>query len=87
MEGRNNNRLTFETIKEKYPSRFVGASDIIYNPDSNIIDSAIVKYTTDDISYEDLCLKAVEGEVYMYYTTPDEDWQLGGLQTGAWVSE
>ena len=66
--------LSFEEIKELYPHQYVGLTDIVYRPDSRVIESATVKYTLDDISYEEMCSKAIIGnEIFMVYTTADED--------------
>ena len=64
-------RLTWKEIQEKYPHQFVGIADC--QPDSDNFDTAIVKYTDKIITFEELFTKATSGEVWMKYTTPDED--------------
>ena len=64
-------RLTWEEIVAKYPHQYVGIVDC--QPDSINFDTAIVKYTDRVITFEELFMKAVAGEVWMEYTTPDED--------------
>ena len=85
--------LSFKEIKELYPHQYVGLSDIVYCPNSRAIVSATVKYTLDDISYEEMCSKAIiEKEIFMLYTTADEDCPMGGyqssvrvMQNGEWI--
>ena len=66
-------RLTIEQIRTLYPQQYVGLIDVQNKKNSNCIDSAVVKYTTKDISFDELSLKAIFGEVFMIYTTPEDD--------------
>ncbi len=63
-------RLTWEEIKKRYPHQNVGLVDCI--PDSINFETAIVKYTEKDITYDEMCSKAFDGEIFMIYTTPEE---------------
>lgn len=67
-------RLTWEQIKEKYPHQNVGLSDVEYiTPQGGAIKSAIVICTDKDIDRNDIALRAIRGELIMRYTTLDED--------------
>ena len=63
--------MTWEEIKKAYPHQNLGLIKCL--PDSNNIESAIVKYTEKEISYDNLCLMAIKGEIALRYTTIDED--------------
>ena len=69
----NNERLTWEQIKEKYPQQNVGLVDVETGENSLSVKSAVVKYTSEETSYEELCMRAMAGEIVMIYTTMDED--------------
>lgn len=73
IEGVNKSdeRLTWVQIQEKYPLQNVGLVDVEYKSDSASVRSAIVKYTSKETSYEELCMRHVAGEILMRYTTPD----------------
>lgn len=66
-------RLTWEKIKEKYPHQNVGLTDVVMEENSNIIQSAIVKYTDSDTDYNTMAQLAISGEIIVRYTTFDED--------------
>ena len=67
MSGKNiGKRMTWEEIVEKYPNQNVGLVDCY--PDSHHIQSAIVKYTEADTSYNEMIEKAFDGEIEMCYT-------------------
>lgn len=66
-------RLTWKEIKEKYPHQNVGLTDVIMEENSNIIQSAIVKYTDSDTDYNTMAQLAISGEIIVRYTTFDED--------------
>ena len=76
----NKERLTWPQIKEKYPHQNVGLVDIECGINSISVKSAIVKYTSNDTSYEELCIRTFAGEIQMMYTTLEEDDLFGGLQ-------
>ncbi len=63
-------RLTWDEIKRRYPHQNVGLIDCL--PDSLNIDSAVVKYTEKDTSYDEMCLMAFMGEIALRYTTPGD---------------
>jgi len=59
MSGKNmGKRLTWEEIVEKYPHQNVGLVDCY--PNSYNIQSAIVKYTEADTSYNDMIEKGLQ---------------------------
>lgn len=70
-------RLSWREIKEKYPHQLVGMVDC--KPSDTDIESAIVKYTDKDTSYEDLVLKAFQGEINLTHTAFDEEGGLKGV--------
>ena len=63
-------RMTCEEIVKKYPHQNVGL--VGCQPDSMNIESAIIKYTEKETSYDDLCLMAFRGEIALRYTTPED---------------
>lgn len=63
-------RLTWSEIKLRYPHQYVGLVDC--EPDSTNIDSAIVKYTGNDMTQGEMFRRAVEGEIHMRYTSPED---------------
>ena len=67
-------RLTWKEIERRYPHQNVGLIDC--QPNSNQIESAIVKYTEQDVSYDEMIEKAFSGEITMVFTTPDKCWVL-----------
>ena len=64
-------RLTWSEIKKRYPHQNVGLIDI-EQPSAGET-TAVVKYTSNDLSYSDMVHKAFAGEIHMRYTTLDED--------------
>ncbi|MEE0862860.1 MAG: hypothetical protein U0L79_07750 [Lachnospiraceae bacterium] len=68
-----NERLTWEQIKQKYPHQCVGLVDVESGINSISVKSAIVKYTEKDTPYEKLLELAMAGEIHLLYTTLDED--------------
>ena len=67
-------RLTWKEIERRYPHQNVGLIDC--QPNSTQIESAIVKYTEQDVSYDEMIEKAFSGEITMVFTTPDKCWVL-----------
>ena len=65
--------LPLEEIIELYPHQYVGLTDINNKPNSNLIKSATVKYTSKDTTFDELSLKAIKGEIFLFYTTLEED--------------
>lgn len=63
-------RMTWEEIKEAFPYQNVGLIGCM--PDSDHIESAIVKYTEKDITYNEMIEKALAGEITMTFTSLDE---------------
>ena len=64
-------KLTWEEIKEKYPSQWVGLVDVEYKEDNANIKSAVVKYT--DKPQGELTRLMLKGEIVSRYTTPDDE--------------
>lgn len=71
-------RLTWEEIVAKYPDRWLGLTEIIWEDDTNI-ESAIVKYS--DKTRNELLKIQFSGteDLYCRYTTPDNIFQIGVL--------
>lgn len=74
-----NERLTWEQIKKKYPHQSVGLVDIKHGPTEASIVSAVVKYTSQDTPYDDMVMMALRKEIVLLYTTLDEDLPMGTL--------
>ena len=55
-------RLTWNEIKNKYIGCFVGLSDVEYNNQKQIA-SAIVKYSTNNMSYSDIMMKTLSEKI------------------------
>ena len=75
----NNERLTWSQIKEKYPHKYVGLSQVEYKEDGVNIKSAIVLFTSDEKTYDEMMELHFEGKIVTIYTTPEEDMPLGSL--------
>ena len=72
-------RLTWAEIVKKYPHMNVGLVDVETGINEADIKSAVVKCTDKDMSYDDMCLAAFRGEIWMRYTTRNEDFLIGIL--------
>ena len=73
-----NERLTWNEIVEKYPDKWVGLVEIIREENSADIESAIVKYTSDTKTSDELLEMVFNNELELsIYTTPDNCCQLG----------
>lgn len=59
-------RMTWEEIQSAFPYQNVGLIECYPNKFS--IESAIVKYSEQDISYDEMVEKALEGEITMMFT-------------------
>ena len=69
----NNERLTWEQIKEKYPHQMVGLVDVELNePPKTLIKSAVVKCTSLDTTEEEISRLASTEEIFFTYTTLEE---------------
>lgn len=55
--------MTWEEIKNKYPHQYVGLIDVKYGINNATIDSAVVKYTSSDLSYNELISLYLQGEM------------------------
>ena len=71
--------LSWGQIKQRYPHQNVGLVDVDYIDDGYAFNSAVVKYTDNDTSYDELCSLAMEGKILLLYTTADEDDLVGVL--------
>ncbi len=67
-------RMTWAEIKRRYPHQNVGLVDIHEEPDG--VTSAIVKYAEENTSRGEMFKRAINGEIHMRYTTPDEDCEI-----------
>jgi len=66
-------RLTWDEIQQKYPHQNVGLVDVEYtNGYGSAIRRAIVVCTDKEIDRDEIAWKAINGELVMRYTTPDE---------------
>lgn len=71
-------RLTWKEIQDRYPDRWVGLTEVEYEPDNDAtIRSAVVKFN--DKSKSELTRMQIQsrGEILGRYTTPDHVFQLG----------
>lgn len=74
-------RLTWSEIVNKYPFHYVGLVDVDHGKFPLGVESAVVKYTDIDTSYDDLTLKAFRGEIFLLYTTPSTNFVEGRIMT------
>ena len=75
-------RLSWNEIKELYPSQHVGLVDVIFEDEDQMnIKSAIVKYTDKDMSDGQLMLLAKKGEIIRRYTSLEQSKLLLGALT------
>lgn len=73
-----NERLTWNEIVEQYPDTWVGLKDIIREENSADIASAIVMYTSNTKTSDELLEMVFNNELELsIYTTPDNVFQLG----------
>lgn len=63
-------RLTWQEIKEKYPNQNVGLIECY--PNKYKIESAIVKYSDENSSYDEMLILAYKGEITMRFTSLDK---------------
>lgn len=70
-------RLTWRQIKERYPHRYVGLVDIEEDGNPISVKNAVVKFTDEDTSYDELVRMAACGKIMLRYTTADEDEMMG----------
>ena len=71
-------RLTWKEIQTQYPDQWVGIVDAEFsNPVT--ISAGIVKYTEQDMSRDEMILRAARGEMHAEYTTPDKYASVGAL--------
>ena len=77
----NTQRMTWEEIKERYPHRQVGLTDVVWvNNDNTNIESAIVKCTDADMSLDEMADLIIKGILQtIAYTTPEDESEVGTL--------
>lgn len=73
-----NSRLSWTEIKNRYPHRYVGLSDVEYGINKATVKSAIVACTSDERNYEEMLELYLENKILLRYTTLDED-ELEGV--------
>jgi len=73
-----NERLSWTEIVKKYPHQYVGLTEVEKYPGSITTKSAVVSYTSKETSYTQLLEMAMQGEITLHYTTPEEN-SLGGI--------
>ncbi len=71
-------RETWDSIVAKYPNQWVGLIDVKFK-NGLAIDSAIVKYTENDMTSNQMALETMRGNIVARYTTPDEGNPIGAL--------
>ena len=67
-------RMTWAEIKKAYPKQVVGLVEC--QPEKGGWKTAVVKYTDATTSYDDMCEKAFDGEIFMISTAIGEDNRL-----------
>lgn len=66
-------RLTWDEIVKKYPSRWIGLTDVEWEaPNNPNVLSAVVKYTDKDMG-ELIDMQFHDDNLYSVYTTPDDE--------------
>lgn len=55
-------KLTWNEIKNKYMGCFVGLSDVEFDNKNHIV-SAIVKYSTNSMSYSEIMMKSLSEDI------------------------
>lgn len=69
-------RLTWAEIVRRYPHQNVGLVEIEFGINSADVKSAVVKCTDRDTDPDDMAIAALHGEIWMCYTTFDEDFPI-----------
>ena len=69
--------MSWNEIKEKYPHQYVALTQIEYGINNATIKNAVVEYTDEDKTFEELVWMYLNGSVLLRYTTLDED-EIGG---------
>ncbi len=74
-------RMSWEAIKEKYPHKYVGLTDVIWtNGDNTNVESAVVKYTDDIMSLDEMADLIFDGILQtIVYTSPEDESPLGAF--------
>ena len=70
----NTKRMTWEEIKKAYPKQVVGLVDC--EPQPVNFKTAIVKYTNKTMPYDEMVGRAIDGEISLRYTAPEEDMRI-----------
>lgn len=70
----NNQRMTWAEIKQAYPEQIVGLVDCIPEPIG--FKTAVVKYTSRTMPYEEMVERAIDGEISLLHTAMDGNKRL-----------
>ena len=70
-------RMTWEEIKQKYPSQYVGLIEVQKDPVNKL--TGIVYCTSKDTDINEMHFMASRGEISLEYTALDECELLGAL--------
>lgn len=71
-------RMTTTEMAVKYPSMWIGLSNVVFKNNSTQIESAEVSYLDKDAS--ELAEMAMNGQDVMpYFTTPNNAFDMGGI--------
>lgn len=66
-------RLTWQEIKRRYPHQYVGLVDVEYDTDGVSTKTAVVAYTSENTSYDELVLMYINGDIRLRYTALEEE--------------
>lgn len=70
-----NEHMTWEQIVEKYPDKWVGLTDIVWENESNVESAVLFAVST---NAEEVMSMQIDKKVqFVDYTTPDNCFQLG----------
>ncbi len=71
-------RESWKSIVSKYPGQWVGLTDVKYS-NGLAIESAVVRFTENDMPSDQMALETMRGNIVARYTTPDEGNPVGAL--------
>ncbi len=71
-------RESWKSIVSKYPGQWVGLTDLKYS-NGLAIESAVVRFTENDMPSDQMALETMRGNIVARYTTPDEGNPVGAL--------
>lgn len=70
-------KLSWKEIQEKYPAQQVGLSEVEW--ENGRIAYAVVKYSEENATIDEITERAIKGEVFSRYTEPDSLCHIGAL--------